>query len=201
MASGWLLGPFPEGDTWQPVLWEHFGLIDWRAVFSQAGIMSTVIVFSAVALLINSGGLEVAARRDIDVNEELRATGIANLLAGLGGSSLGFSQLGPSVVIHKLGAGYRLTGIVMALVYALSLSLGLSALSYLPRLAIGGLLLFYGLDLLYQWVYLAWFKLPKTEYLISLLVLAAITGVGFLEGVGIGIVGAVILFALNYSRV
>jgi SulP family sulfate permease len=72
---------------------------------------------------------------------------------------------------------------------------------YFPNLVLGGLLLFLGLDFLVTWVYDAWFKLPITDYLIMILILIVINTIGLLEGVGLGLVLAIILFVVDYSRI
>jgi sulfate permease, SulP family len=49
-------------------------------------------------------------------------------------------------------------------------------------------------------VYEAWFKLPRAEYAILLLILVVIAALGLLQGVVVGIAVAVVLFVVNYSR-
>jgi SulP family sulfate permease len=54
---------------------------------------------------------------------------------------------------------------------------------------------------LVEWVYDAWFKLPKTDYGIVILILLVIATVGFLQGVGVGLLVAIALFVISASRV
>jgi SulP family sulfate permease len=78
---------------------------------------------------------------------------------------------------------------------------GDALLTLFPKPVLGGLLLFLGLDFLVAWVYDAWFKLPRIDYGVVILILTVITLVGFLEGIGLGVVLAVILFVIEYSRI
>jgi SulP family sulfate permease len=66
---------------------------------------------------------------------------------------------------------------------------------------LGSVTFLLGLDFLVEWVYTAWFKLSKTDYLIVILILITIGTAGFLEGVGVGMLIAVVLFVINYSRI
>jgi SulP family sulfate permease len=66
---------------------------------------------------------------------------------------------------------------------------------------LGGVALFLGLSFLVEWVYDAWFKLPRVDYGIVVLILLVIATVGFLQGVGVGLVLAIALFVINASRV
>lgn len=71
----------------------------------------------------------------------------------------------------------------------------------LPKFIPGGLLFYLGLGFLFEWGYDAWFKLPKADYGVVLLILCVVGGVGYLEGVLFGVLAAVFLFIHNYSRV
>jgi SulP family sulfate permease len=101
----------------------------------------------------------------------------------------------------KLGARTRLTGLFAAGVCLAALVAGTIFVSLFPKFVLGGLLMYLGLQFLYEWVYETWFKLPKADYFVILLILVVIATVGFLEGVAVGILVAVILFAVKYSQV
>jgi sulfate permease, SulP family len=66
---------------------------------------------------------------------------------------------------------------------------------------LGGFLFFLGLSFLVEWLYEASFKLPRTDYVLVLLIFAAIAAVNFLAGVGLGDAAAVVMFVVNYSRI
>ncbi|HEV2359807.1 MAG TPA: cyclic nucleotide-binding domain-containing protein [bacterium] len=75
---------------------------------------------------------------------------------------------------------------------------GAGLLSFFPKPVLGGFLFFLGLSFLVEWLYDAWFKLPRTDYVLVLLILAAVGAVNFLAGVGMGVVVAIVLFVVNY---
>jgi SulP family sulfate permease len=72
---------------------------------------------------------------------------------------------------------------------------------YVPKMMLGGILVYLGLAFLVEWIYEAWFKFPRIEFAIILSILAVIVLRGYLEGVVVGLVLAIILFAISYSRV
>ena len=198
---GWLLGPFPEGSFLQSLSYAAIGQVDWNVVITQVGSMVIVLVLSAISLLLNSSGLELETRQDLDLNHELRIAGIGNLITGLFAGYIGYHQLSLSVMNQKLGAQTRLTGLIAAVMCIAALVAGTAFISFLPKFILGGLLLFLGLAFLYEWAYQTWFKLPKTDYFVILLILVVIATIGFLQGVAVGIIAAIILFAINYSQV
>ncbi len=200
-SLGWFLGPFPEEALWQPVSLSSLALVEWKVVIGQIGSAVTIFFISFISLLLNSSGLGLIARKDIDLNHELKSTGLANLLAGLGGSPTGYISLSISVLGHKIGANSRLAGLTAAVLCGVALFFGATALSYFPKPVAGCMLLFIGLDFLYAWVWEGWFKLPKTDYLLVLMILIVIGIFGFLQGVGAGVIIAVMIFIVQYSRI
>src|SRR6185295_11474696 len=78
---------------------------------------------------------------------------------------------------------------------------GASLLSLIPKLIAGGLIFFVGLSFLTEWLYDAWFQLPRIDYVLVWVILVVVGAVGFLAGVATGIIIAVVLFVVNYSRI
>jgi SulP family sulfate permease len=200
-SNGWLLGPFPEGNLFQSIPLSSLAAVNWSLIGAQIGNMVIILIVSAFALLLNISSLEIVAKKDIDINLELRAAGISNIFTGFFAGLVGFHQLSFSAINQKIGAQTRLVGLVAVIVCIIALIAGTAFISLLPKVVLGGLLLYFGMTFLYEWVYETWFKLPRADYFIILLILVVIAAVGFLEGVGVGILAAVILFAINYSRV
>lgn len=201
LAGGWLLGPFPEGISTQPAITLVVGEADWPIVFSQALTIATILLVSAISFLMNISGLEISLNRNIDLNYELRTTGIANMLAGIGGTFPGYSSVSLTTFSYRLGASSRVVGLTIALLIALTLFVGANLLNYFPRVIAGGLIFYIGLLFLVEWLYEAFFKVTRLEYLLIWLILIIIATFGFLEGVTVGIIVASIFFVLNYSKV
>lgn len=200
-AKGWLLGPFPEGALWQPLTFSDIARVNWPILFGQAGNIASILIISVVSLLLYATGLELTFEQDIDLNRELEAAGLGTFVAGLGGGMVGYHTLSLSTLVHKLGASSRLVGLIVAGMCVIALFLGSSVLSFFPRVVVGGLLMMLGLSFLIEWVIETWFKFPKVDYFIIILILGVIGAVGFLEGVAVGLVAAVIMFVVNYSRI
>jgi SulP family sulfate permease len=78
---------------------------------------------------------------------------------------------------------------------------GMSLLMYFPKPILGGLVVFLGLSILVEWVFDSWFRLPRIEYFVVLLILLVIGIFGLLTGVGVGVLAAVLIFIVNYSRI
>lgn len=185
-AQGWLLGPFPTGNLWQPLTRANLGQVHWQVIAQHSSILGLLVFVSLLSLVLTNGGIELALGRDVDLNQELRAVGIANLVAGLGSTMAGNQALPSTLLVYKMGAASRLTGLFKALPCIAVLLLGPSFLAYFPKPILGSLLLFLGLELLWQWLYKIWFRLAWDDYLIIVVTLVVINWVGFIVGIALG---------------
>jgi SulP family sulfate permease len=202
-AHGWLLDSLSTGGgrLWQPLIPSDLTAINWPILAGQIpGLLATAAV-SVISMLLCTTGIELSTKQDIDLNHELKAAGVANIVAGLSGNMGGFHVLGDTTLVHKMGGKSRLVGVFMAVVCGGVLLTGESLVSLLPIPVLSGLLLFLGLDFMVTWVYDAWFQLSVADYAIVLLILIVIGCIGFLQGIGLGMALAVVLFVVDYSRV
>lgn len=201
LAEGWLLGPFPESGAWRPLTLAAVANAEWRAVFSHGSTFATIVFVSAVSVLLNGTALELAAQRDMDLNHELRVTGVANVVLGAGGGMVGFHTLSLSALALNMGSRSRITGVVQAAVCLVVLVFGTAALEYFPKPVLGGLLCFSGLTFLMAWCVDGWQRLERGDWVVVMLILITVGLFGYLQGVGVGIVACVVLFVINYSQV
>ncbi len=198
---GWLFVP-PQGGTLAlPFQGNPLAQADWSVIWSELPKMAVLLAVSGAALLFASSGIELSVGRPIDLDRELRAAGLANMLAGAGGGAAGFQGLGLTILANHLGAPYRITGILVAAVCTAILLHGATLLSVIPIPLFGGLLLWIGGGLLYDWLISIYAKVSRREYLVVLLIVALIITVGLLEGLSAGIFAAAMLFLLEYARI
>ena len=200
-AAGWLLGPFPEGAGIDLPAWWRLPADGWALLSAQIPTFAAIILVSVVALLLNASGLELATKGDLDINRELRASGMANMASGLLGGAVGFHSLSASLLGYRMGSRSRLIGMTTAVMCVIALVAGTAALGHVPKAVLGGLLFSMGAGLLIEWLYDSWNKLPRLDYMIVALIVAVIGSVGILAGVAVGITVAMAIFVLTYSRV
>ena len=196
-----LLGPFDSPQSWQPWTLRSLTGADWSAVLGQwAGIVTAVFV-AVIAILFNISGTEVVLHTDLDTNEELRDAGLLNVVSGALGGIPGYHALSLSALAERMSVDARVAGLVAAAVPLAAVVFGASVIELIPRMIVGGVLVFLGLAFLVEWVWDKRRVLPPVEYGVVLVILAAIIARGFLPGVVLGLVLAVVLFAVNYGRI
>ncbi|HEX8992489.1 MAG TPA: SulP family inorganic anion transporter [Anaerolineales bacterium] len=201
LANGWLIGAFPAGGMYQPPTAAALAQIDWHAIWIQSSQIASIIVLSAVALLLNASALEVTFHQDINLNREVMTAGYINLAAGIVGSPVGYQALSMSALAHRLGARSRMVNLTISLLCGLTLLFGGSLISYLPKFLLGGMTLYLGLVFLWERLIDSARSLPVIDYVLVWLILIVIAAVGFLQGIGVGILIAAGMFVVSYSRV
>lgn len=201
IEQGWLVGGLTDSVVWRfPLTPEMLAKTDWAAIVSQIPILIPMILISAIAMLLNANGLELILKRDLDLNHELVVIGMGNMAGALVGGFIGYHSVSKSSLNYSMSGERRLPGLILAVLLLLTVFYGEPLIAYIPKLVLGGLVIFVGLLLLGDWVYDAWFKFPRADFLIILMILVAIVWKGFLFGVALGIGAAILMFVLSYSR-
>ena len=198
-AAGFLFVGMPASTSWPPIELGDLAYVDWNVVASRIQGILGVMLITLICIVLNAGALELGSGRELDMNREFQAEGAACLVASFGASSPGCNSSPMSLISHATGAETRLTGIVVALVVGSVLFFGGELLGLLPNALLGGLALFVGLGLLNDWLVATRETLPRADYGIVLLVCLTICFFGFLEGVVVGLVAAVVFFVARYS--
>jgi SulP family sulfate permease len=197
----WLLGPFESARLWAPWTLRAIGGADWGTVLEQwAGIVTAVLVAS-IAILFNISGSEVVLHQDLDTDRELRDAGFLNVISGALGGIPGYHALSLTALAERMNVNARTAGLVASFVPLTAVVFGAAVIELIPRMIVGGVLVFLGLAFIVEWVWDKRRTLPKLEYVIVLLILLGIITKGFLPGVALGLVLAVVLFAINYGRI
>ena len=172
-----------------------------RALPSFAGDVLAVMFVTISTLLLNTTGIEIATRTEANIERDLKVHGLANLLTGGLGGMVVCTSLSRSILVRTAGATSRLSGLTVAAISAAVLIADPSFLGYVPKYVLGGLLLYLGSDLVYQWLIHSSRRLLPLEYLSLIAIAALIIYSGFIAGVLIGIVIGCATFALSASRV
>lgn len=198
--KGFLLGPFNSNSLYSFVSFDAFNQANWGVIFNNMISLIVIWLINGIALLLNNSGIEIVAQRDIELNHELKTAGIATLISGFGGGIGGFHSLKLSSLAYVLGAKSRLIGWIMAGICTFFLIIGADVLSIIPKMLIGGMLIFLGLELWMEWIYFAWFRLSRSDYFTVVIIWLIISIKGYLTGILIGTLIATVIFVINYSR-
>lgn len=201
LQRGWLLGPFPDGGMWPGLATEALAGANWAAIAGEAGSLVAILLIVPISVLLYMSALEVETKSDLDMRAELRATGWANLAAGAVGGPPGYLYLADTVIAERLVGRRRGPALVGALLILLVVVVGGSILELVPQFIIGGLLLFVAAEFLIEWLWASRKRMTRPDYALMCGIVVVIATIGFLPGVAAGLVAAIGLFVVRYSRI
>ena len=201
-GGNWLLlTVFDEAQPWEPWTLRAVTGADWLAVLEQwAGIAAAVFI-AVVVILFNISETELVLHRDLDTNQELRDAGVLDVVSGAVGGIPAYHALSMSALGEDMKVNARRAGLIAALVPLAAVVFGAPVIELIPRLIVGGVLVFLGLAYIVEWVWDRRRSLPRVEFGVVVVILAAFIGLGLLPGVVIGLVLAIVLFAVSYGRI
>ena len=200
-AAGLLLTSTADGNLWPALGPADVLRVDWAALAGQIPNMLALITVAFICVIMNVAGLEVAANQELNWDRELKASGLASTLGGLGGGTVATVVVPASLRSKLFGADSRLTGIVAATVIGLALFIGDDMLELVPSPLVGGILVFAGLGMLDEGLVRSYRRLTTSEFSIIVLIFVAINAFGLFEGVAAGMLATLVFFAVRLSRV
>jgi SulP family sulfate permease len=200
-AAGWLFKPPPPAMLASPWRMTELRAFPWADLPRLGGDIVAVMFVTAITVLLNATGIEIATKREADIERELKAVGLANLASAALGGYVSCLTVNRTTLNRSAGATGRLSGLTLAALSALMLVADPAFLGHVPKFALGGLLLFTGGRLLARWLITTARQLPRMEYLSLLVIALIIVNLGFVAGTAIGITIGCFTFALGASRV
>jgi SulP family sulfate permease len=198
--DGWFLA-VPSGPVWLPELapWHD---VDWRAVATRVPSVIAVGVIATMTLLVNSTGLEVLARRDVDLDHELRTAGIGNAVGSLAGAMISFSTYSRSSLNYLLGTRDRAAGVVVAALAVAVLALGSGPIvSRVPTIVPAALLISTGAAITFRWLIASRRRLSFGDMATIWAIVAIVLSFGYVAAMIGGVVLSCVTFALRYGRI
>lgn len=200
-AVGWTFQPPPSityMSPWHPAALEAY---PWHLLPDLSGDLIAVIFVTATSTLFNTAGIEVAAQREANLEQELNVTGLANIMAGALGGYAGCISVSRSILNFNSGGIGRFSGLTVAAISVLMLAVAPALLGYMPKFVLGGLLIYLGADQLHRWIVESRRRLSIVEYLSLLAIIVIIAKWGFVAGILIGVVIGCATFALSAARI
>jgi MFS superfamily sulfate permease-like transporter len=160
-------------------------------------VMTILLLLSAS---ITFSGIEIELNRTIDGKRELYVSGAGCILSSL---SCG---LGGCMTISLTGVGFkqgcnRLLGFFLIILYSFIFIFEFAITDYIPKVFFGTVLFFNGLNLLWGWLIMPFWSLPKFEYTLLVFTAGTIVILGNNEGLPISIGISALFFAIQYARI
>ena len=199
--AGWLLPDVANALRWTLPDLSAIARIDPAILVAIAGDILTLTVVFTLNLFLRASAQEIIVQRELDLNRECIVNGAANIVsAAVGGGVMAYHAPISSSLVEAMRANGRLVSLILVFMFALTLLIGGAVFSLIPRFIPAGLLMFFGLQFMKEWLFDSWSKLPRPDYIIIVIIALATALVGILPGIALGLVVAIGAFVREYSR-
>ena len=205
MTEGHLIGPL-DSDKMRIVKVIHGGSFDFsnniKLLKNDLGTIASLLLISLLSIILCVSGLSLNTMRGIDLNHELKVSGTANIASAVLG---GMSSL-PSLTISQLSfdlhsQSSRLVSFSAVAFCILCFYFGMDLIAFTPRVVLAGLLFSIGLSFISEWLIDGLKKFGSLEYSVIPIILFTSIFFGFIQSITTGIIAAIVLFVIRYSKV
>lgn len=201
IVRGLIDGGYPDGRLWPPFSLDQLVHVQWNTIGEHWIHYLMVSLVGGLALLLNTSSFEEAIGEPIDIDSELRSTGVANLAGGLVGSANGYLSFASSVLSYQLNSQGRLQSFINAAISIGAMLAGMSLLKLFPVFLLGGLTISLGFSVLKAALIDTYQRLSIVEYSTIFIITTVIAYSGFINGVLVGLLMLFVYFVISSSRV
>ena len=200
--AGWFLPNVSDSLRWQLPDFSAIAHIDRAMLVASAGDVLTLAVVYTLNLFLRASAQELVVNRELDLNRECIVNGVANIASAFsGGGAVAYHAPVSSSLVDTMRAYGRLSGVILALMFLLTLLIGGGVFSLIPRFIPAGLLMYFGMQFMKDWLVDSWFKLPRQDSIVIVIIALVTALFGLLTGIAVGTVVAISFFVLEYSRI
>ena len=194
----WFFPPFGRLEWLPPWQLQLDAGMAWELLRLLPSFFAVAFV-GTLTVLLSLSSLELTYRNDFQLEPALRLHGRMTLLTAALGGYLCVISIGRSTMCHQTRGG-RLSCLVIAgACVAVLFGLG-GLMAWIPKVALGSLVLWLGLDLLRQWLWDLRTELSRIDLAQVVSILACVIVFGYVIGFLAGLLAACIFFVVNYSH-
>jgi len=197
---GWYFHSLGVLTKWSPFEAARTSHLTWSMIPRLIPELLAVAIVALISLITKVSSIEVARQASGNLDCELRAHGIASLIAVPFGGLTSSLQVGTSRLLEHAGGATRMSGVACALALGAVGVANFDLPGLIPIPIVAGLVFYLG----YTFIADALWRPYSQRAWLDLILAAGITTVciqyGYLVGVLAGLVCACLLFAMSYAR-
>lgn len=180
----------------------QFGKVKFKVIPSQLVTWLSMTFVVAFSSSLDVVAIEMDMGRQLDINHELKTVGISNILSGLTGGYTGSYIFSQTIFTFRSGTNSRLVGTVVILCELLLFFAPINVMAFVPSYFFAATLIFIAVDLIFEWLFLVWFKVSLKEYMVLLgtFLFISITN-DLILGIFSGILLSIVNFIFCYASV
>jgi SulP family sulfate permease len=174
-------------------------LSDLQPLVANLPGMLVVSFVGLLTILLSIASLELSLQKECDLNKVLKDHSLAAVMSAALGGFIPLISIGRTMLNRTAGGGALSGAIAAAICLATLLGAG-QVIAYVPKAALGGLVLYLGLGMLKQWLWDHRRTTTPVAFGQIVLILLLVANFGFLVGFSAGLLISCVVFVINYSR-
>ena len=200
--QGWLFDiPIETGGAIGLLKSLSFSQVDTAFVLSVVPQILTIAFLALLTQSMSLSALMAAGSHDLDTSSEIEDMGSGNVLNALIASPPGSTDVIASTLYEEFGASSRWMPIISSLVCVVMAVFGSAIIPWMPKLLVGATVFLFAYQLFFEWMYENVRGFQPIDFAIVLIILGTVIFVGFMAGIAVGILLALLLFVLRYSMI
>jgi SulP family sulfate permease len=180
-----------------------------RALFSinidfVLSVIPQILTIAFLAMLTASMSLSAmvaGGHSELITAHEMQNAGVGNVGLGFIGCPPVYNDVTSSLLYSRFGASSRIVAIVSSLVTLGIAFVGSQMISWMPTVLVGSVVFMFAFAMLYEWMYQSVRGFQPVDYAIVCIILGTVIFVGFMAGVLVGVMMALLLFVMRYSMI
>jgi SulP family sulfate permease len=202
VSTGWLFDiPADTGGALGLLKSLSFSQVDTSFVLSVVPQLLTIAFLALLTQSMSLSALMAAGSHDLDTSREMEDMGAGNVLNALIASPPGSTDVIASTLYEEFGASSRWMPIVSSLVCVVMAVFGSYIIPWMPKLLVGATVFLFAYQLFYEWMYENVRGFQPIDFAIVLIILGTVIFVGFMPGIAVGVLLALLLFVMRYSMI
>eukprot|EP00916_Digyalum_oweni_P011798 GHVL01019611.1.p1 GENE.GHVL01019611.1~~GHVL01019611.1.p1 ORF type:complete len:862 (+),score=99.35 GHVL01019611.1:19-2604(+) len=208
---GWFLHGNPLSnknawfDPWNLFLLSNiqFSNIDWNVLLQANNfyLFCGIAVFSIIHVPLNIPGVSATTGYPVDLNKELKAHGISNIVSAFSGGLQNYVSFSTTLLSYKCGGVTRFTGVGISVLCTIFLCCRPSmTVLYFPTPIAGVMMMHLGVILFWEAFFDYWSEMDWWER-ICVWVIALSMQYKFIQGIGIGFLCSFAAFVMQCSQI
>lgn len=202
VAQNWLFNIHKEtGGAFKLLGTLSFSQIDTDFVVSVVPQILTIAFLSLLAASMSLTAVLAASQQDMDTAKEMQNMGRGNVLLGLMACPAGNTDVSATVLYTEFGASSRWMPLTTATVCVSIAMMGTLLISWMPTVLVGSVIFLFAFQMLYHWMYENVRGFQPIDYAIVIIIVGTVIFVGFMSGILVGVMLALLLFVMRYSMI
>jgi SulP family sulfate permease len=195
-------GPNADAPWYEFYTLYNFNIVHWNVLLKQIPSMLALTFFGILHVPINVPALAVSTKQDeVDVDRELIAHGLSNMISGGLGSIQNYLVYTNSLLFMRAGADSRVAGVMLAFATFAVLLVGPVVIGFIPVCVVGSLIFLLGYELLKEALWDTVGRVSAVEYVTILVIVLTMGVYDFVIGIVVGVILASFHFLWENTKI